>query len=72
MIEQFWDDIVIYFVEYTSLSSENKVQSHQKTIVFNSVIIEKELENTIMEHMDNIIQVISIDEVADGLYLKKL
>lgn len=72
MIDQFWDDIVIYFVEYTSLSSENKVQSHQKTVVFNSVIIEKELEHTIMKHIDNIIQVISIDEVADGLCLKKM
>ncbi|MGO2963120.1 MAG: hypothetical protein ACTIDE_10995 [Carnobacterium maltaromaticum] len=72
MIEQFWDDIIIYFVEYTSLSSENKVQSHQKAVIFNSVIIEKELEHIIMQHIDNIIQVISIDEITDGLFFKKM
>lgn len=71
MIEKFWDDIVVYSVEYKILMNDNTLQVQHKTLACNSLIIEKELENKIKNHLTNCIEVTFIEEIADGLFLKE-
>lgn len=72
MIEQFWDDIIVYSVEYTVLNSDNTLKLYQKRLAIRGLISEKELENTVRKNIKNIVEIISIDEIVDALCLKRI
>lgn len=72
MIEQFWDDIIVYSVEFTVLNSDNTLKLYQKILAIRGLISEKELESTIRKNIKNIVEIISIDEMVDALCLKKI
>lgn len=71
MIEEFWDDITVYYVEFTAKSNKEPVRKFRKTLIFQTVTRKEDIDSIIKKYFSNIIEVTHIDELDDGLCLKK-
>lgn len=67
MIENYWEDIVIFVVEFTSTNTDYK---HRKTVVFNIGTRKEEVPRLVHIYFENVARVLHVDEQVEGLYLK--
>lgn len=70
MIEEFWDDITVYYVEFTAKTNKEPVKKFRKTLIFKTDVKKKDLDSIIKKYFHGIIEVTHIDELDDGLCLK--
>lgn len=70
MIEEYWQDIVVYSVEFIVKSGNKESRNISKMLAFNSMLSEKEILSQIKSKFNNVIDVCSIDEFTDVLLLK--
>lgn len=71
MIEEYWDDITVYCVEFITGNGEKKVKRFNRTFVFNSTVSEEEVYGLVKSRLKNIVEVTAVDELYDGLMLKE-
>ena len=70
IIDDYWEDITIYYVEFTSHSNSDIKRKHRKTLAFNISISKENICHLVAIYFNNIDEVIYVDEVSDGLLLK--
>lgn len=74
LIEEYWEDISIYSVEFSSRTDLNKkwsTRKFRKTLVFPSNITKEEVFRLVPICFHNIDKVLYVDELTDGLLLKE-
>ncbi|WP_421000839.1 hypothetical protein ACOJIU_18390 (plasmid) [Carnobacterium maltaromaticum] len=71
MIEEFWDDITVYYVEFTAKTNKAPVKKFRKMLIFKADIRKNDLDGIIKKYFNGIIEVTHIDEIDEGLCLKK-
>lgn len=70
-IEENWQDVTVYYVEFTSLGRNQTISTHRKTLIFNNSIIVEDVYDLVKARFSNILDVTEVDELADGLLLKQ-
>lgn len=71
-IEENWEDITIYSVGFVSVgSSDHTVREFHRTFAFVGIHDEAEVAELISLKLNNIVSVVSVDELTDALLLKK-
>ncbi|MDA9470512.1 hypothetical protein [Enterococcus sp. 5H] len=70
-IEQYWSDITVYVVEFTSSVKESQIRRNRKTLVFHSYVTKDEVYQLIPNYLANVVEVLYVDILEDGLYLKE-
>lgn len=71
MIEEHWDDITVYCVEFTANNKDGVTKGFNRMFVFNSAIREEEVYGLVKSRLKNIVEVTTVDELYDGLMLKE-
>ena len=74
MVEKYWDDITIYFVEYFSKTSpirDGKLVVVNETFIFQRNLGIEDVTKCIQQETDDLLEIIRIDEFAEGMSLKK-
>lgn len=75
MVEKYWDDITIYFVEYLSknkkINGEKSIVS-EGTFIFETSLALEDVIKCIQREINDVLEVINIDEFSDGMVLKKV
>lgn len=69
-IENYWDGITIYSVEFVSKTKDGTKRKHRKILVFNSSVSKEDVFSFVPIYLNNIEEVLHVDEINDGLYLK--
>lgn len=70
-IEKYWDDIIVYYVEFTVQTDLYSRRKHKKILVFHSHISKKDVSHLVFTYFNNIAEVLHVDEVTEGLLLKQ-
>lgn len=75
MIDEYWEDISIYYVGFysrTDLNTNRPKKKIIKILAFPSNITKKDVFNLVPLYFHNIEEVLYVDEIdSDGLLLKK-
>lgn len=69
MIGDYWEDIVVYVIEFTAITAGGK-QRYRKTVAFDRTVSEEDINNLINIYFKNVDRILYVDELTDGLYLK--
>lgn len=69
-IEDYWDDITIYYVEFIGQCHNNISRKHGKFIAFRSGIHQEDVPDLVKEHLKGVNEVIAVDEISIALLLK--
>lgn len=69
MIGDYWEDIVVYVIEFTATTAGGK-HMYRKTVAFDRAVNKEDINNLISVYFKNVDRILYIDELTDGLYLK--
>lgn len=70
MIEEYWSDVLIYYVEFTARGDSNATRIFRKHLVFPIGVAREDIFHLVPVYFNNITEVLHVDEVIDGLFLK--
>lgn len=70
-IEQHWDGVTVFVAEFVSSTKDGSRRLNRKTLVFKSSVSKEEVYLFIPTYLNNVEEVLYVDEIADGLYLKE-
>lgn len=70
MVEQYWEDITVYYVEFTASDTDKVLRNFHKTLVFRSDVEACEVPQFVKSRFLNIVDVTAVDELSEGLMLK--
>lgn len=71
MIEEYWSDVSIYSVEFTARGDSNATgRIFRKHLVFPIGVAREDVFHLVPVYFNNITEVLHVDEVKDGLFLK--
>lgn len=70
-VEMFWEDITVYYVEFISCNKKNEFRKFERVFAFREDINEEEVSYRIKLHLDNIVEVTSVDVIYEALLFKK-
>lgn len=68
-IEDYWNDVEIYYIEF--VVQQRDIQRTMTKIVVFDYEIEATVPELIQKKFKNVIQIKFIDNIGDGLHLKK-
>lgn len=72
MMEEYWSDVLIYSVEFIAQPDSNATSRiFRKHLVFPVGIAREDVFHLIPVYFNNIAEVLHVDEVIDGLFLKR-
>lgn len=71
MIDEYWTDITVYYVEFTVKTDFYSNRKYGRTLAFNSFISKKEITHLITVYLKDIDEVLFLDVLEDALLLKK-
>lgn len=69
-IEEYWDDIMVYYVEFSVYDKKEQMFICRKTLVLPAFIHEEEVKEIIKTHFTNVSEVLAVDTLNEGLLLK--
>lgn len=70
-IEDYWDDISIYYVEFIGQCQNKSSRKHGKFMAFRSGIHQEDVSDLVKGHLKGINEVIAVDEISIALLLKE-
>lgn len=71
MMEEYWSDVLVYYVEFTAQPDSNATRRiFRKHLVFPVGVAREDVFHLVPVYFDNIAEVLHVDEVIDGLLLK--
>lgn len=71
MMEEYWSDVLIYSVEFIAQPDLNATSRiFRKYLVFPVGTAREDVVHLIHVYFNNIAEVLHVDEVIDGLFLK--
>ncbi|MCC4311417.1 hypothetical protein [Carnobacterium maltaromaticum] len=70
-VEDYWEDVTIYYVEFVAFTGSNSRRKHRKTLAFNSSINKEDVYHLVSVYFNHIDEVLYVDELTDGLLLKE-
>lgn len=70
-IDDYWEDVTIYYVEFVASTGSNSKRKHRKTLAFNSSISKEDVYHLVSVYFNHIDEVLYVDELTDGLRLKE-
>lgn len=70
-IEKYWNGITVYSIGFVAKTEEGTKRKHRKTLVFNNSVSKEEIFSLVLIYLNNIEEVLYVDEMSDGLYLKE-
>lgn len=69
-VEDYWEDVTIYYVEFIALTGLNTKRKHRKTLAFSSAISKEDVYHLVPVYFNHIDEILHVDELTDGLLLK--
>ena len=70
IIEKYWDDVTVYYVEFTAMNTQGQTRKFGRTLIFGSEVSEQEVYTLVKSRLNNIVEVTAVDELSDGLLLR--
>lgn len=70
-IEQYWTGITAFNVEFVSFLEDDSKRTHRKVLVFSGSVSKDDVFVLVSIYFKNIYEVLHVDEIDEGLYLKE-
>lgn len=70
-IEQYWEDIIVYSVEFFTLSGDDVPRQCRKILVFPCEVTKEDVFHLLPIYFHQVSKVLHVDEISEGLLLKK-
>ncbi|PLS34482.1 hypothetical protein CYV26_08505 [Carnobacterium maltaromaticum] len=70
-VEDYWEDVTIYYVKFVAFTASNSRRKHRKTLAFNSSVSKEDVYHLVSVYFNHIDEVLYVDELTDGLLLKE-
>lgn len=69
-VEDYWEDVTVYYVEFKSLNREQELSTHRRTLIFRTSISPSAVKKVVKGSFSNIIEVTEVDELTEALFFK--